>query len=283
MRKSKLDSVLKGIAVAGIAVGGASIVQSGDVVFAKELEHLNEGDEEEQLLSEEFLAASTSASTSEYTSEEYTEESEDTSLAADSEAMASSVAEEQSDAQESASVTAEVAPAQQQMPHMVMAGMQVEAEPMTIRDQNVDPAQQVQTAQQEETTAHTSEYTAESHASSEAAQTVTKSKETADVAAVTETRQSATESAQTADASKQVKTVTKDDEKVPLAVREENIANTRYEEQRLEENQTPLAANLQSEKSHSLLAVIPAVAAAIAGKTLFDRRHRNAVQKENHN
>lgn len=281
MRKSKLDSVLKGIAVAGIAVGGASIVQSGDVVFAKELEHLNEGDEEEQLLSEEFLAASTSASTSEYTSEEYTEESEDTSLAADSEAMVASVAEDQSDAQEeSASVTAEVAPAQQQMPNMVMAGMQVEAGPMTVREENIDPAQQVQIAQKEETTAHTSEYTAESEASSEAVQTVTKSKETTDMAAVTDTRQSAAESAQTADVSKQMKTATEDEEKVPLAVREENIANTRYEEQRLEENQTPLAANVQSEKSHSLLALIPAVAAVIAGKTVYDRKTGKLLKRK---
>lgn len=276
MRKSKLDRVLKGIAVAGLAVGGASVVQSGDVVFAKELEHLNEYGEEEQLLSEEFLAASTSASTSEYTSEACTE-SEDDSLAAESESLTDTVTEEEETA-DSAAVTAEVASSEQEMPRMVMAGMQVEQEPMTVKTENVDPAEAEQ-AQVQKESIHTSEVTETKTATSTAVQTASqKTEET-----VPAEKQSAAETAEIADASEQTDAAATDEEQVPLTVREENIANTRYEDQTLEEAQTPLAANLQSEKSRPLLALIPAVAAVVAGKTLYDRKHRSAVQKENHN
>lgn len=276
MRKSKLDRVLKGIAVAGLAVGGASVVQSGDVVFAKELEHLNEYGEEEQLLSEEFLAASTSASTSEYTSEACTE-SEDDSLAAESESLTDTVTEEE-ETTDSAAVTAEVASSEQEMPRMVMAGMQVEQEPMTVKTENVDPAEAEQ-AQVQKESIHTSEVTETKTATSTAVQTASqKTEET-----VPAEKQSAAETAEIADASEQTDAAATDEEQVPLTVREENIANTRYEDQTLEEAQTPLAANLQSEKSRPLLALIPAVAAVVAGKTLYDRKHRSAVQKENHN
>lgn len=276
MRKSKLDRVLKGIAVAGLAVGGASVVQSGDVVFAKELEHLNEYGEEEQLLSEEFLAASTSASTSEYTSEACTE-SEDDSLAAESESLIDTVTEEEATT-DSAAVTAEVASSEQEMPRMVMAGMQVEQEPMTVKTENVDPAEAEQ-AQVQKESIHTSEATETKTATSTAVQTASqKIEETAPAE-----KQSAAETAEIADASEQTDAAATDEEQVPLTVREENIANTRYEDQTLEEAQTPLAANLQSEKSRPLLALIPAVAAVVAGKTLYDRKHRSAVQKENHN
>ena len=276
MRKSKLDRVLKGIAVAGLAVGGASVVQSGDVVFAKELEHLNEYGEEEQLLSEEFLVASTSASTSEYTSEACTE-SEDDSLAAESESLTDTVTEEE-ETTDSAAVTAEVASSEQEMPRMVMAGMQVEQEPMTVKTENVDPAEAEQ-AQVQKESIHTSEATETKTATSTAVQTASqKTEETAPAE-----KQSAAETAEIADVSEQTDAAATDEEQVPLTVREENIANTRYEDQTLEEAQTPLAANLQSEKSRPLLALIPAVAAVVAGKTLYDRKHRSAVQKENHN
>ena len=276
MRKSKLDRVLKGIAVAGLAVGGASVVQSGDVVFAKELEHLNEYGEEEQLLSEEFLAASTSASTSEYTSEACTE-SEDDSLAAESESLTDTVTEEE-ETTDSAAVTAEVASSEQEMPRMVMAGMQVEQEPMTVKTENVDPAEAEQ-AQVQKESIHTSEATETKTATSTAVQTASQKIEET----VPAEKQSAAETAEIADASEQTDAAATDEEQVPLTVREENIANTRYEDQTLEEAQTPLAANLQSEKSRPLLALIPAVAAVVAGKTLYDRKHRSAVQKENHN
>ena len=67
MNKKKVDSILKGVAATGVALGGATVVQNADVVYAAEMQNAGQ-QEKTQVLGSESESASTKASESASTS-----------------------------------------------------------------------------------------------------------------------------------------------------------------------------------------------------------------------
>ena len=67
MNKKKVDSILKGVAATGVALGGATVVQNADVVYAAEMQNVGQ-QEKTQVLGSESESASTKASESASTS-----------------------------------------------------------------------------------------------------------------------------------------------------------------------------------------------------------------------